>query len=273
MSKLVKDLLRLKSHSAIQQTEKMPSLTSDIVKTATEDNVTNNKRPFIVSIEGNIGSGKSTMLKYFEKYNDVELIPEPVAKWCDVKGHNLLGKLYEDPKRWSFQFQSYVQLTRLQLLKKPTDCSVKIIERSIQNNRFCFLENAKKEGSLCGAELEVLFSWYDWLDNNLGIPLDLIVYLRTTPDVAHNRLKKRGRKEEAGVPVEFIEGLHQSYEDWLINQKQGPPPAPVLVLDANQGVEKMLETYEMFTEEIRGRKPYTPEKDTNISLGKSVKSS
>ena len=30
---------------------------------------------------------------------DVELIPEPVAQWCDVNGHNLLGKLYEDPKR------------------------------------------------------------------------------------------------------------------------------------------------------------------------------
>ena len=63
--------------------------------------------------------------------------------------------------RWSFQFQSYVQLSRLQLLKQPTNCSVKIIERSIQNNRYCFLENAKKEGSLCGAELEVLNSWYD----------------------------------------------------------------------------------------------------------------
>jgi hypothetical protein len=37
------------------------------------------------------GSGKSTMLKYFDKYPDVELIPEPVAQWCDVKGHNLLG--------------------------------------------------------------------------------------------------------------------------------------------------------------------------------------
>jgi len=218
------------------------------------------KKPFIVSIEGNIGAGKSTMLKFFEKYNDVELIPEPVAQWCDVKGHNLLGKLYEDPKRWSFQFQSYVQLTRLQLLNKPTNCSVKIIERSIQNNRFCFLENAKKEGSLCGAELEVLISWYDWLNENIGMPLDLIVYLRTSPQVAYERLKARGRKEEAGVPMHFIEGLHQSYEDWLVNQTKGPPPAPVLVLDADQGIEKMLLTYDQFKEEIRGRKPYTPEK-------------
>jgi hypothetical protein len=32
------------------------------------------------------------MLKYFDKYPDVELVPEPVAQWCDVKGHNLLGQ-------------------------------------------------------------------------------------------------------------------------------------------------------------------------------------
>ena len=107
--------------------------------------------------------------------------------------------------RWSFQFQSYVQLTRLQLLKKPTNCSVKIIERSIQNNRYCFLENAKKEGSLSGAELETLFSWYEWLNTHIGLPLDLIVYLRTSPEVAYERLKKRGRKEEAGVPLEFLQ--------------------------------------------------------------------
>lgn len=241
----------------------MPSLTSDIVKGVNNCSVEDRSgRPFVVSIEGNIGSGKSTMLKYFEKFQDVELVPEPVAEWCDVGGHNLLGKLYEDPKRWSFQFQSYVQLTRLQLLKKQTDCSVKIIERSIQNNRFCFLENARREGSLSGSELEVLIEWYKWLDTNLGIPLDLIVYLRTSPQVAYDRLRQRGRKEESGVPMQFIEGLHQSYEDWLIHQSQGNLPAPLLILDADQGIEKMLETYEKFTDEIRGKKPYTPVKPT-----------
>ena len=58
---------------------------------------------------------------------------------------------------------------------------------------------------MCGAELEVLFSWYDWLNSNIGLPLDLIVYLRTSPQVAYDRLRQRGRKEEAGVPMEFIE--------------------------------------------------------------------
>ena len=107
--------------------------------------------------------------------------------------------------RWLFPFQSYVQLTRLQLLKRPTCFSVKILERSVQSNRFCFLENARREGSLGGAELEVLVSWYDWIDSSIGLPLDLIVYLKTSPQVAYERLRQRGRKEEAGVPMEFIE--------------------------------------------------------------------
>ena len=151
---------------------------------------------------------------------------------------------------------------------------MKIIERSIQNNRYCFLENAKKEGSLSGAELETLFSWYDWLNSHIGLPLDLIVYLKTSPEVAYERLKKRGRKEEAGVPLEFLQvrqmvilekqlifnlylkSLHQSYEDWLINKTSGPLPAPVLIMDADQGIDNMIRTYETYKEEIRGRKPY-----------------
>lgn len=45
---------------------------------------------FTVCVEGNIGSGKSTLLQYFSKYNDVEVQEEPVEKWRDVRGHNLL---------------------------------------------------------------------------------------------------------------------------------------------------------------------------------------
>lgn len=33
------------------------------------------KRPFRVAIEGNVGSGKSTLIKYFENFKDVETNP------------------------------------------------------------------------------------------------------------------------------------------------------------------------------------------------------
>ncbi|RXG61031.1 Deoxynucleoside kinase [Armadillidium vulgare] len=73
------------------------------------------KRPFTVAVEGNIGSGKSTFLNYFSKLPNVLTFEEPIDKWTNVSGNNLLQMLYEDPSRWSFLFQSYVQLTRLNI--------------------------------------------------------------------------------------------------------------------------------------------------------------
>ena len=58
-----------------------------------------NKPPFTVSVEGNIGAGKSTMLKFFDQFTDVETVPEPVAQWRDLRGHNLLRNKFEDPQR------------------------------------------------------------------------------------------------------------------------------------------------------------------------------
>ena len=39
------------------------------------------KKSFVVSIEGNIGSGKSTMLKHFNKLQEVQLLQEPVGEY------------------------------------------------------------------------------------------------------------------------------------------------------------------------------------------------
>ena len=213
------------------------------------------EKSFVVSIEGNIGSGKSTMLKHFNKLQEVELLQEPVDQWRDLKGHNLLAKLYENPNRWSFQFQSYIQLTRLKLLKSPTDKRVKLLERSIQSNRFCFLELARREKTLIQPELEVLYKWCDWLDETLGLDLDLIVYLRTDPEIAYERMRQRDREEESNVPRELLQNVHQVYEDWLINKNLGDVKVPVLVLDANKDIEDMVKMYSEYQDQICGLKP------------------
>ncbi len=224
-----------------------------------------NNRPFVVSVEGNIGSGKSTMLKYFERLNDVELLPEPVEKWCDLKGHNLLAKLYENTQRWSFQFQNYIQLSRLQLLQSPSEKRVKLLERSIQNNRYCFLELAKREGSLSDPELKVLYQWYDFLHDNMDLKLDLIVYLRTDPEVAYKRMRMRAREEEAGAPLDYLKSLHTVYEDWLIHRTLGPINVPVLVIEANTDFEELKNTYVKHIDTICGRKPLVP---SNLTIDK-----
>lgn len=57
------------------------------------------KAPFTVFIEGNIGAGKTTFLNHFKKYDDVRLYTEPVEKWRDVEGINLLVKSFSSYKQ------------------------------------------------------------------------------------------------------------------------------------------------------------------------------
>ena len=107
------------------------------------------------------------------------------------------------------------------MLKSPTEFKVKIVERSIQNNRFCFLELARKSGTVSEAEHVVLTQWYDFLHQNMSLDLDLIVYLRSSPAVAYERMKKRNRSEESGAPLSYLEQLHDAYEEWLVKQDHG----------------------------------------------------
>ena len=47
-------------------------------------------------------------------------------------------------------------------------------------------------------------AWYEWVHSSTGVPLDLITYLRTSPDIAHDRLTLRARPEEGPVDLQFI---------------------------------------------------------------------
>lgn len=47
-------------------------------------------RPITVCVEGNIGSGKTTLLNQLGLLPDVEVFQEPVEKWRNVRGKNLL---------------------------------------------------------------------------------------------------------------------------------------------------------------------------------------
>ena len=64
----------------------------------------------IVSIEGNIGSGKSTLIKQLNtdlNLKNVLFLPEPVDVWNEIKDTNgvtILEKYYINKSRYSFSF-------------------------------------------------------------------------------------------------------------------------------------------------------------------------
>ena len=106
-------------------------------------------KPIILSIEGNIGAGKTTFLKIIRESFELsfEIIEEPVAEWKKLTGgtndqaENLLQLFYEDPNRWGYAFQSYCYFTRMRewtKMKQNLKPNVYLFERSIHSDKFFF---------------------------------------------------------------------------------------------------------------------------------------
>ena len=161
--------------------------------------------------------GKTTFLKHFEKFSDVCLLTEPVEKWRNLNGVNLLDLMYKNPERFAMPFQNFVTLTMLKLHIQKTQKPIKLMERSLFSARNCFVEKMLSNGTLHQGMYHVLQEWYEFIHEHHKIPCDLIVYLRTDPEVAHDRIKKRARDEESCVPFEYLKDLHELHENWLIH--------------------------------------------------------
>jgi len=198
-------------------------------------------RPFTVLVEGNTGSGKTTFLEQFQDLKDVTLAEEPVSKWQNCSGNNLVALMFSDPARWSMNFQSYVQLTMLEnhLLLPSSTSSIKLMERSIFSARYCFVENFHRSGVMHASEYSVLTEWFDFLISShlaSSLQADLVLYLRTQPEVALQRVRQRSRREENKITLEYLSEIHRRHEEWLIEEKF-PLPAPVIVVDANEDLD------------------------------------
>ena len=83
------------------------------------------KENMLIAIEGNIGTGKSTIIEYLkQKYKDdsnILFIEDPLNKWLNLKdtdGQNILGKFYETPERWSYSFQMHAFITRAKDIRR-----------------------------------------------------------------------------------------------------------------------------------------------------------
>lgn len=211
-------------------------------------------KPFTVLVEGNIGCGKTTFLQHFAQFSQVNVLKEPVERWRNLNGHNLLQLMYEDPHRWSMPFQSFVQLTMLDQHLHTSHQPIKLMERSIFSARYCFVENLYKSGKLHGSEFEALSHWFDFLTSSpdLDLKVDLIIYLRTQPEKALERVKARARGEETCIPLAYLTELHTLHEDWLLG-RHFPLPAPVIVIDANKELSDMQEEYIKLEDVILGR--------------------
>lgn len=183
------------------------------------------KRPILVSIEGNIGAGKSTVLENMELYfkNDkVLFLKEPVDLWeqfRDDAGKTILEKFYADKSRYGFTFQVMAYITRLSLLKNAIkenpDVDVIIIERSLCADKNIFMNMLHDDGIVENMEYNIYNKWYDEFIKDYRV--DAVIYMDSNPEICLERIAKRSRTGEAGIPLEYLSKCRDYHSKWLLH--------------------------------------------------------
>lgn len=204
------------------------------------------KRPVRISIDGNLSSGKSSIIT---KLGTVfETVPEPVSLWQNFNGFNVLRLSYENPERWLFQFQSTVLLTLTEAHARIDNAqpaaAVVVCERSVDSAYRVFMRLAVDKNIITPCERTILSAWRDFLSSNFPIVPDYTIYLKTDPAVCLERLKWRGRSEEGNVSIDYLNEIDALYDSWLT-----PSSSNVIVVDGNQCFDKVYKRcFEIVTE-------------------------
>lgn len=209
-----------------------------------------------VCIEGNIGSGKSTVLdlaaarlpdlaaaarlpdqaaaarlqdpaaaaRLQTAVEAVEAFPEPLHAWGD-----LLRQYYDDPVQWSLA----LQLQALLSFGPPARCAnACLVERSPLSCRHVFGQMLFNENKLSQGEWELFKRYHDVL----GWTPDLIVYVHAPPEVCYERMLRRARQAEANVDLQFIRRLDFQYETMLRYAN-----VPIVRMDGTLPAEQLAE--------------------------------
>ena len=204
-------------------------------------------KPIIVSIDGNIGSGKSTKVQNLKQFyeqkgrNDILFIQEPVDTWesvVDKDGTPILMNYYKDNKRFAFRLQMLAYISRLKLLRDAVKQGYKYIitERCVATDRNVFSKMLYDKGDIEHDEYIIYNKWFDEFITD--VPIAAIVYIKADPDVCLERVNIRGREGE-NIPIEYLAECSKYHDEWIDNEN-----IPKLIIDANRDFKQNLEARE-----------------------------
>ncbi len=181
-----------------------------------------------ISIEGGIGCGKSTLLTNLMNTLRLPVFLEPIDTWY------FLSKFYEDPKRWGFTFNLEVIMSMY--IWKNNNFKA-LYERSPNSCKYVFKEIQQEDGTITKEESDLfnkLFEQFSW-------DQDVIIYIKTDPQICFERMQKRGRECENNVSLEYLKLIDKKYDEMISIFQKEKNHIKIFIVDGNKNTDEVYQ--------------------------------
>lgn len=194
-----------------------------------------------IGIAGNIGCGKTTLTELLAKHYQWE------PRYETVVDNPYMDDYYKDLGRWSFAMEVFFLKERFKdVLSFKDSEKIVIQDRTLHEGVFVFTANNYEQGNMSDRDFETYMELYEIMMEKVELP-DLMIYLRASVPHLVENIQKRGRVYEQKIPIEYLQGLNDRYEDFIRNKYRGK----VLTIDVDKlDYKERAEDFSSITEKI-----------------------
>ena len=160
-----------------------------------------------ITIEGNIGAGKTTLAHLLSRHYNARLVLEEFAD------NPFLPKFYENPQLFAFPLELFFMAERYKQLKELIQQKDLFQNLTISDYLFtkCLLF---AKVNLPDDEFRLYQRLFDIIHQQLIQP-DIVIYLHTPVSKLQANIKKRNRSYEQNIPDGYLFNLQETYTHYI----------------------------------------------------------
>ncbi|MEY4381843.1 MAG: hypothetical protein RJA92_1223 [Bacteroidota bacterium] len=160
-----------------------------------------------ITIEGNIGAGKTTLSNILAQKLNAKLILEEFAD------NPFLPKFYEKPDQYAFPLELFFMAERYKQLKEFLHTQDLFQEVTISDYLFtkCLLF---AKVNLPDEEFRLYQKLFDIIHQQISFP-DILIYLHAPVQKLQDNIKKRNRSYEQDIKDDYLFNLQETYTSYI----------------------------------------------------------
>lgn len=160
-----------------------------------------------ITIEGNIGAGKTTLSHLLSKHYNARLVLEQFAD------NPFLPKFYENPQQYGFPLELFFMAERFKQLKELIQ--QKDLFQSITISDYLFTKSLLfAKINLSEEEFRLYQRLFDILYQQLIQP-DILIYLHAPVNKLQQNIKKRNRSYEQNIADDYLFSIQETYTHYI----------------------------------------------------------